>query len=180
VNRAVLADPDPLVASFWQVAASEPQKLIARMREEHETWAERGGEVALRRWDYWKSWRPDAVNSSATNRFEMAVKCLFLNRTTFSGILHGRAGPIGGRTQTSAYDIGCRFNPDGLPNASSTSATCTRRTGSPTSGASIGRTRWTGSMDHQTLAGYLRTEARFRWLLSYDHDPELLSNSMLY
>jgi DNA adenine methylase len=38
------------------------------------------------------------------------MKCLFLNRTTFSGILHGRAGPIGGRRQTGPYKIDCRFN----------------------------------------------------------------------
>jgi DNA adenine methylase len=37
------------------------------------------------------------------------MKCLFLNRTTFSGILHGRAGPIGGRRQDSAFKIDCRF-----------------------------------------------------------------------
>lgn len=39
-----------------------------------------------------------------------ALKCLFLNRTTFSGILHKTAGPIGGKKQESAYTIGCRFN----------------------------------------------------------------------
>jgi hypothetical protein len=45
---------------------------------------------------------------------DIAVKCLFLNRTTFSGILHGRAGPMGGRKQQSDYKIDCRFNKDGL------------------------------------------------------------------
>lgn len=42
------------------------------------------------------------------------MKCLFLNRTTFSGILHGTAGPLGGRLQQSPYPIGCRWNPDAL------------------------------------------------------------------
>lgn len=42
------------------------------------------------------------------------MKCLFLNRTTFSGILHGRAGPIGGRAQSSDYKIDCRYGLDGL------------------------------------------------------------------
>ena len=45
---------------------------------------------------------------------ELATKCLFLNRTTFSGILNGRAGPIGGRAQSSEFGIGCRFNLDGI------------------------------------------------------------------
>lgn len=114
VERAVLADADPLVASFWQIAASEPEELIARMREEHETFVSRGGQVALERWDYWRNWEAVPGMSANTSRFEMAIRCLFLNRTTFSGILHGRAGPIGGRAQTSAYKIGCRFNPDSL------------------------------------------------------------------
>jgi DNA adenine methylase len=57
---------------------------------------------------------PRAGLSARAARFEAAVKCIFLNRTTFSGILHGRAGPIGGRDQNSPYDIGCRFNVDAL------------------------------------------------------------------
>ena len=47
-------------------------------------------------------------------RREAATKALFLNRTTFSGILHGRAGPLGGRRQRSSTTLGSRFNPDGL------------------------------------------------------------------
>ncbi|MEX2374048.1 MAG: DNA adenine methylase [Dehalococcoidia bacterium] len=105
VGRVLLADADPLVAAFWQVAASRASDLIARMHEEP---------VTLDRWDYWRSWAPRPGTAAATARFEAAVKCLFLNRTTFSGILHGRAGPVGGRTQNSDYDIGCRFNKDAL------------------------------------------------------------------
>ena len=105
VGRVLLADADPLVAAFWQVAAAETDALIARMHEEP---------VTLDRWDYWRSWAPSCGTSAATARFEAAVKCLFLNRTTFSGILHGRAGPIGGRAQDSEYDISCRYNKDTL------------------------------------------------------------------
>ena len=96
VDRILLADADPLVTRFWQVAAAETEWLIDRMWEEP---------VTLERWDYWRHWTP----GSAGNR-DAAVKCLFLNRTTFSGILHGRAGPIGGRRQESPYKIDCRFN----------------------------------------------------------------------
>lgn len=39
----------------------------------------------------------------------MAFACLFLNRTSFNGTLHWRAGPIGGKEQTSKYAIDCRF-----------------------------------------------------------------------
>jgi DNA adenine methylase len=100
VDRVLLADADPLVARFWQVAAADTSWLIDRMYEEP---------VTLERWDYWRSWTP----KSSGDR-ELAVKCLFLNRTTFSGILHGRAGPIGGRKQQSRYRIDCRFNKEAL------------------------------------------------------------------
>jgi DNA adenine methylase len=52
--------------------------------------------------------------AESERRLTTAVRCLFLNRTTFSGILHGRAGPIGGRAQASPYGIGCRWNPEAL------------------------------------------------------------------
>lgn len=96
VDRILLADADPLVTRFWQVAADDTEWLIDRMWDEP---------VTLERWDYWRRWTPPR----AMDR-EVAVKCLFLNRTTFSGILHGRAGPIGGRRQISPYKIDCRFN----------------------------------------------------------------------
>jgi DNA adenine methylase len=100
VDRVLLADADPMVARFWQVAAEDTEWLIDRMWEEP---------VTLERWDYWKTWQPRAPHDR-----ELAVQCLFLNRTTFSGILHGRAGPIGGRKQESEYKIDCRFNKKGL------------------------------------------------------------------
>lgn len=96
VERALLADADPMVARFWQVAAADTGWLIDRM------WSE---PVTLERWDYWRAWSPRKRDDR-----DLAMKCLFLNRTTFSGILHGRAGPIGGRQQASAYSIDCRFN----------------------------------------------------------------------
>jgi DNA adenine methylase len=63
--------------------------------------------VTVARWDWWRGY-------NARSRRDRALKCLFLNRTTFSGILHGRAGPIGGRKQESAYKIDCRFGIGGL------------------------------------------------------------------
>ena len=114
VDRILLADADPLVAAFWQVAAAQTEKIIDRMVEEHNTYIARSRSIALERWDYWRQWRPAPGMSANSARFEAAVKCLVLNRTTFSGILHGRAGPIGGRKQESSYGIDCRFNIDAL------------------------------------------------------------------
>lgn len=114
VERALLADADPMVAAFWQVAASRTEELVDRISDEHTRHVVVGGATALARWDYWRAWTAPPGTSRATEDLELATKCLFLNRTTFSGILHGRAGPIGGRSQTSAYEIGCRFNLEGL------------------------------------------------------------------
>jgi site-specific DNA-adenine methylase len=95
VRCALISDADPLVARFWQVAAAETDWLVDRMWDEP---------VTLERWDHWRTYEP-----SGRDDRESAVKCLFLNRTTFSGILHGRARPIGGRAQRSEHKIGCRF-----------------------------------------------------------------------
>lgn len=58
--------------------------------------------VTLERWHYFRSSRP------RSNR-DRALACLFLNRTSFSGILSPTAGPIGGQKQESEYRIDCRF-----------------------------------------------------------------------
>ncbi len=114
VDRILLADADPLVAAFWQVAAADTDRLKERMRDEWRMYVKGGGATAVDRWDHWRTWQPRSSARSAEQRLGAAVKCLFLNRTTFSGILHGKAGPLGGRSQTSDYPINCRWNPDDL------------------------------------------------------------------
>ncbi|WP_166793674.1 MULTISPECIES: DNA adenine methylase [unclassified Frankia] len=98
VEHVIFADADPLVAAFWYTAAFDTSWLINRMWEE---------KITVDRWDWWRASRP-------RSRRDLALKCLILNRTTFSGILHGRAGPIGGRSQKSQYKIDCRFGREGL------------------------------------------------------------------
>lgn len=93
VDRAVLGEKDVLVADFWRTVFAEPEWLCREVT----------------RWDpsvdEWKKLR--ALAPRTTRR--RARKCLFLNRTSFSGVLADTAGPIGGKAQRSAYDIGCRF-----------------------------------------------------------------------
>ncbi|MFJ5835172.1 DNA adenine methylase [Streptomyces shenzhenensis] len=97
-EHGILADVDPLVAAFWKTAAFDSAWLLSAMREL---------KITVEEWDNWRAATP-------RSRRDRALKCLFLNRTTFSGILHGRAGPIGGRAQASQYKIDCRFGLDGL------------------------------------------------------------------
>lgn len=92
-ERVVLGEKDPLVRAFWETALYDTDWLIRRVETADVTLAE------------WNRLRASAPRS----RRERAWKALFLNRTSFSGILSGTAGPIGGQTQTSVYDIACRF-----------------------------------------------------------------------
>jgi DNA adenine methylase len=114
VDRILLADADPLVTALWQSASDDTEQLVDRMHDEWERYVRVGGSTAVERWDYWRSWNPSPNMTQRNRRLTAAMKCLFLNRTTFSGILHGMAGPIGGRAQTSDYPIGCRWNPDAI------------------------------------------------------------------
>ena len=224
VDRGVIADADPLVASFWVEAATNPEALIDAMQDELDTYVSRGGKDAVARWDYWRRWQPGAADEAATTRASLALKCIFLNRTTFSGILHGSAGPIGGRAQTSDYPIGCRWNQEELARRIKWIASLHRsgRLATPAQAtwqesletaalefaarpghviayldppyvAKSGRlyktsfsknteepNLWQSLTPHQMLAEHLKTEAPFRWILSYDDHPDLLQHAFLY
>ena len=94
VDQIALGERDPLVASFWKIVFTDAEWLVDRVQQLS---------VTLDRWDEYRE-RP-----GFTDR-ERALACLFLNRTSFSGILARSAGPIGGRRQASAYKVDCRFN----------------------------------------------------------------------
>lgn len=63
--------------------------------------------INLKNFDKYKNIAKDTENYNET---ELAKACIFLNRTSFSGVLTNPAGPIGGREQKSDYRIDCRFN----------------------------------------------------------------------
>lgn len=95
VDEIGLNDLDPLVSSFWQTVFSDKASQLADMV--------RDCEASLPEWDRIKSSRP-------TDTLGLAFKCIYLNRTSFSGSLSKLAGPMGGRAQTSENTIGSRFN----------------------------------------------------------------------
>lgn len=231
VDRVLLADVDPLVTAFWQAAAADTEALIERMHDEWNRYVKLGGAVGVQRWDHWRRWVPPRGAKPAAVRLGLAVQCLFLNRTTFSGILHGKAGPIGGRKQESPYGIGCRWNPEAIeqrlryvghlyetgrlvdvwrkdwqqtladvseyypqlipsrvvayldPPYLEKASHLYRASFDPLGGYGgdgQGRSRPKDHLLHMQLAGYLRTKAQFRWLLSYDHNPLLTDSPWLY
>jgi len=99
VSSIALNDVDPLISSLWKcVFSSEDSKWLAEKVMEVP--------LTLDYWSYQKKYTP------VTTR-ESALKCLYLNRTSFSGVLQDRAGPIGGKTQKK-WTVGCRFNREKL------------------------------------------------------------------
>jgi DNA adenine methylase len=93
VRSIGLVDRDPLVASFWRTVFFDTDWLVDRILRLR---------VSLRQWQRLRT-------APARTHRERALACLFLNRTSFSGILATRAGPIGGRKQVSEYTLDCRF-----------------------------------------------------------------------
>lgn len=100
VKAIALSDKDPLIASFWRTVFFDSEWLISQIETV---------EVTLDKWIQLKKSKPRSIR-------ERAFKCLFLNRTSFSGILSTGAGPIGGKQQKSVYPIDCRFPKEKLIN----------------------------------------------------------------
>ena len=102
-EQIALADKDELVAAFWKTVFSRDAALLAE-RIQH-------AQVTLAEWYRIKNLQHA---NAFENDMDRAYACLFLNRTSFSGILHRIVGPIGGHQQTSNYKIDCRFNHEAL------------------------------------------------------------------
>ena len=93
IQCAILVDCDPWITSFWHTVFFDTKWLIEQIQTV---------EVSIEKWNSFK-------NANPTNIRDQALTCFFLNRTSFSGILEKRAGPIGGKDQKSEYPIDCRF-----------------------------------------------------------------------
>lgn len=103
MRSIALNDLDPLVASFWMVVFGKSRHtrhdinwLIGQVESIKPTVPE---------WRRQKALKPRSLR-------EAAWKCLYLNRTSFNGILH-QAGPIGGWEQKNRT-LDVRFNREKL------------------------------------------------------------------
>ncbi len=94
-DEILLNDMDELIAAFWSIVFSNEGEALADLVET--------ADVSVAEWYRMKKLRPATT-------MEAAFKCLFLNRTSFSGSLHNEAGPMGGRSQAKGDLIGSRFN----------------------------------------------------------------------
>ncbi len=91
VEKIALGERDPLVAAFWKTVFRDPEWLVQEIQRIP---------VTIQKWRYFRT------GKFRTDR-DRALACLFLNRTSFSGILSDTAGPIGGYKQQSPYRIDC-------------------------------------------------------------------------
>jgi len=98
VDAIAINDADPLIGSLWGTVFS---KLGA-------AWLARKVMSSPLTVDEWRRQRELSPQSPR----EAALKCLYLNRTSFNGIIH-KSGPLGGWGQRH-ITIGVRFNPDRL------------------------------------------------------------------
>jgi DNA adenine methylase len=98
VKKATLVERDPLLYAFWKTVFNHTDTLISSIENVN---------VNI---DSWHRYREFLKYDQPVEDHihELALACLFLNRTNFSGILH--SGPVGGRSQNSNYKIDCRFN----------------------------------------------------------------------
>ena len=76
VERVILIDRDPLVADFWKVVFTDTEWLIDQVLSVA---------ITLENWDAFRAQPEGAPRDNA-------LKCLFLNRTSFSGILIVQVG----------------------------------------------------------------------------------------
>lgn len=97
VQRIGLIEKDPLVAAFWQIVFSSDDNDVEWLIEQV-----RKVEITVEKWRELKGHVPE-------DKRDRAFACLFLNRTSFSGILAPSSGPLGGQGQNTPYKIDCRF-----------------------------------------------------------------------
>ena len=89
-------DKDRGVYCFWKIVAdsnrSQLDKLFALMQTKPTI----------------KLFNELRQDFDTADEVQCAYRCIFFNRTTFSGI--ARSGPIGGHEQKSKYTVDCRYN----------------------------------------------------------------------
>lgn len=97
VDHVAINDVDPLIAGLWSVVFSKDAAWLAQK--------------VLTMPLTLDEWRAQKALAPKTTR-EAALKCLFLNRTSFNGIIH-QSGPLGGWGQTN-ITLDVRFNRERL------------------------------------------------------------------
>lgn len=100
VSKAIINEKDHLLYHFWRSVFFYTDELIEKIRETP---------ITVDSWHSLARFRKLEFCKDKTS-VDIGFACLFLNRTSYSGLLH--SNPIGGKKQTSQYKIDCRFKPE--------------------------------------------------------------------
>ena len=100
VRKIYLNDVDRSIYAFWHSVLHDSERLVRKIQRTP---------ITLDEFDKQKSIQKRKADADL---FVLGFSTLFLNRTTFSGIISG--GPIGGRRQVSQYKLDCRFNKEDI------------------------------------------------------------------
>jgi DNA adenine methylase len=104
IANAIWLERDPLIYAFWYSVLRMNEQLCEEIYNL---------DVSLETWDSYQDYRRAIDPPNDLHELLLfGLAGLFFNRTNFSGIL--KAGPIGGRNQSSNYGIDCRFKKDRL------------------------------------------------------------------
>ena len=94
-----LNDKDPGMHALWSAVAWNPWELCERISAIEPS-------AAL----FYRLKEEDGRRDLPTS--EMAVRKLALHRLSYSGLGYMSGGPLGGRNQSSEYNVDCRWNPE--------------------------------------------------------------------
>ncbi|ASI13760.1 site-specific DNA methylase [Candidatus Mancarchaeum acidiphilum] len=111
VNKAYINDKDFMIYAFWYSVFNLNQEFIEKIEE-------MSTNITIEKYYEFKKFYKIFMNSKVKygdkDMLKYASTFLFLNRTSYSGIIKG--GPLGGRNQESKYKIYCRFRDSNIVN----------------------------------------------------------------
>ncbi len=188
-DRVLINDADPCIVSFWNAILHQTERFISLLKQTPCTVRE------------WNNQRAIYQHPRSHSGLRVGFATFFLNRCNRSGII-ANGGPIGGKKQAGPWKIDARFNREELEHRIRRIALYRDRiTISQLDGidfldrysASVGRRakafvyldppyyakgrdlylNYYQPADHGRLATWLRRQANFCWVLSYDNVPEI-------
>lgn len=98
VKSVIINDYDISIYSIWNAILNEPERIVNDIMNT---------DITIEEWEKQRNIYDNLLKKKKYS-YELAFATYFLNRTNRSGIITG--GPIGGKSQSGAYTVDCRFN----------------------------------------------------------------------
>lgn len=102
VKSVIINDYDIAIYSIWYAILNETERFVEDIYNT---------KINIQEWEKQKNNYRNLYDEKKYS-YDLAFATFFLNRTNRSGIITG--GPIGGKNQSGAYKIDCRFNKNNL------------------------------------------------------------------